>query len=134
MWIFPHVAKRQRFDRVAVGGIEVHVLFVAVGLEEVVARPTIGKRRQLALIEFKLDFFSGAKDCKFVIELREQRKNVAVARVFSSLPRVWARAAYLLVNVFHVAWRLVFNLARIAMKAEIGFRQWHVAQGVVFGL
>src|SRR2546423_1003208 len=69
-----HLAKRQWFDGVAVGGVEIHVLFVAVGLEEVVARPTIGKRRQLALIEFKLDFFSGAKDCKFVIELREQRK------------------------------------------------------------
>src|SRR5881409_779041 len=114
--ILAHLPERQRFDRVAIRGVEVHVFFVAIGLEEVVARPPIGKRRQLALIEFKMSFFSGAEDCKFVIEFREQRKNVAVACVFSGLPRVWAGPAYLLVNVFHVAWRLVFNLARVAME------------------
>src|SRR3954447_10260020 len=66
--ILAHLAERKRLDCAAVGGVEVHVLFVAVCLEEIIASPAFQEWRQLGWIELKLNFFSGTEDGKFVVE------------------------------------------------------------------
>src|SRR5258708_189171 len=76
-----HGTERKRFYRGTLSGVEVHVFFVAVGQEEVVARPTASHRWQRRRIKFQRHLFSGAKDGEAVVATYQQRKNVFIAGV-----------------------------------------------------
>src|SRR5271156_781983 len=49
-WISAHVAKRQRLNRVSAVGVEIHIFFVSVGDEEIVADPSMGQGRKFRWI------------------------------------------------------------------------------------
>src|SRR5208282_1422690 len=115
-----HVAKRQWVNRIAVVGIEVHILFVSVGDEEIVAHPSTGQGRQFRGIEIERYFIARSEDDKLIVDRFEQRPHISIARVGAGGPRVRASGARLLVNVFHVARRLIFNLQRESVEIQVG--------------
>ncbi len=106
----------QRRDGVAVGGVEVHVLGEAVGVEEIVARPAGGKVGQMRGVEIYDDFVAGAEDDVFVVERTNELGDVAVARVVADLARVGAGEADVFVDVSEIVLRIAFDDARIAAE------------------
>ena len=78
---------------------------------------------ELSRIEVKGYFLAGTEDGEAVVECGEQRENVAVARVCAGLARVRAGAADFFVDILHVTGRLIFNLTRITVEAEVGVHE-----------
>ena len=118
-----HGPKRQRLDRIAAVGIEVHIFFVAVRGEEIIAYPSVRERRERARIEIKRDFIARSKDCELVVARIQQRPDITVSRVRAGRTRIRSGRADLLVNVFHVAGRLILDLQWESVEAQIGARQ-----------
>ena len=56
--ICTHGFEGQGMDRVGLGGVEVHIFFVAVGYEEIIPHPSFGQRRKLCRIEVENHFIS----------------------------------------------------------------------------
>ena len=54
IWIRQKGVAREWFYRESVGGVEVEVFFEAIGVEEIVADPSCGERRQFSRIEIQL--------------------------------------------------------------------------------
>src|SRR4029077_10135709 len=118
-----HVAEWERVNRIAAVGVEVHIFFVSVGDEEIVAYPARRQGGQIRRIEIERNFIARSKDDKFVVDRVEQRSHIAIARVSAGWPRVWTGGAGLFVNVFHIARRLVFDLQREAVEIQFGAQE-----------
>ena len=52
------VRKGSGWTRVGLGGVEVHIFFVAIGHEEVIPHPSFGQRRKLRRIEVESHFIA----------------------------------------------------------------------------
>src|SRR6185369_5407965 len=65
--------------------IEVHVLDVAGGIEEVVSLPSPGKRGQGGRTEFEIDVLSRSEDDVVIVDALEEVGHFAITRVSSLL-------------------------------------------------
>src|ERR1017187_3692891 len=108
--IVAHPEEWQRRYEVAFGGVEVHVLLIAVSGEEVIAHPALGQRRQMYRIEGEANLVAGSKHDQLVVQRCQQGQHVAVARVGSRRTRVGPGRARLFIDVLHIAWRRAFDL------------------------
>ena len=86
--IVAHAEERQRRDEVSLGGVEVHVFFVAVGRKEIVAHPSPRKRGQMRRVEVEPHFISRSEHGELVVGCSQQRQHVAVARIRAEGTRV----------------------------------------------
>src|SRR5689334_20528637 len=77
-------------------------------------------------IELEGDFIARTKDRQLIVESCEQWQDVAVTRVAACGPSVRPGGARLLIDVFHIARRLVFDLQRETVESEIGARQRNI--------
>ena len=123
-----HAAERKRGYRVPGGGVEIHIFFVAVGDEEVIAHPSFGQSRKFPGIEVQRDFLAGSKNRELVVGGDEQRKHIAVARVDSPRPGVRASGTGFLVDILHVAGRLIFDFQGKSVEIQSRARERNPGQ------
>src|SRR5260370_19272931 len=116
----------KRVHEVALGGAEVHIFFVAIGKKEIITLPALGQCRQMSGVELQLDFITATEHNKAVIRIDQQIADVSESCISANRASVRSGGAYLVVDEFELAGRLIFAHPRVAMKRKPRLCERHI--------
>src|ERR1700733_8680945 len=94
----------------------IHILHVAIRVEEIVTLPMGWEGRQTGRVELRGNLFAAAEDGVAVIDAFDELSHVAEVSVIAALVLKWASEADAVVIVVEVAGTGALNLGRIAAE------------------
>ncbi len=112
-----HRMKRHVCDSKRSGFVEVHVLHESIRVEEIIPRPSGGKRRQRRRAELSVNVLARAEDNELIVNMLQQGSDIAVACIAPAKLRERSGGAGLIVVIGEIAGNLAFYLPGIATEA-----------------